>query len=361
MKPPNSTLYFNFHDLLGIQISVDRAEDASFCAAEYAFHCVQTLPAHLPQVHLRIEHREPASLPAGYTYHQHKLLARWGYQLKIEPDLIEINVIGNHLAVPMVHHMLLHPSLRYLGATRDVLLLHAGAIAHKEKSLIFTGSGGAGKTTITSLMLAGGGESWSPHADDYVFLAAGPESLAYVTRSHLYRDLLKWVPEIRSRLSPEERLQLELFGGLRRWSREQIKWPVRLPVERLWPGRSPQDRATPAALVILDRTEKDQHPNLHRIRTDEFPLEDLIAMNFYEARHFLYLVQKAGVFPDLDSWVQDWRSRERELLQKRYLEIPAYILEMPRQIDASREFQASLVDTLAGLVDSKQANVTIHP
>ena len=93
-------------------------------------------------------------MPQGYTFHQHKLLARWGYRMQVSPERIELDVIGNRLSVPMVHHMLLHPSLRYLSARQGVLLLHAGAVSHLGKSLIFTGYGGAGKTTTTALVPA---------------------------------------------------------------------------------------------------------------------------------------------------------------------------------------------------------------
>jgi len=343
-------LRFNFHDLVAVEVDTDREEDAAFFAAEYGHHQSGETSAVTPVVVLRF--RRGSSLPDGFTFHQHKLLARWGYQMRLSAGRIELNVTGNRLAAAMVHHMLLHPSLRYLSAQRGNLLLHAGAVANAGKSLIFTGYGGTGKTTTTSLVLAGGGASWSPHGDDYIFISSGPRSLAYVTRAHLYRDLLRWVPEIGERLSLGERLRLEVFSAIRRWSRDGLKWAVRLPIERLWPGRAVEMSAEPAAIVLLGRSPDKavQRPVLSPVPADEAPVDQLISMNFYEARHFLNLVEKSRAVPDFPSWLKAWQECERDLLRQRLGEIPAYQLELPDGVGAPAAMRSELVKELAGLI-----------
>jgi hypothetical protein len=291
-------------------------------------------------------------VPEGFTFHQHKLLARWGYRIRLDAGRIKLDVIGNRLAAPMVHHMLLHPSLRYLSAQRGVLLLHAGAVANAGRSLIFTGYGGAGKTTITSLVLAGGGASWSPHGDDYIFVGPGPRSLAYMTRAHLYRDLLRWVPEIGEQLSPGERLRLEVFSAIRRWSRDGLKWAVRLPIERLWPGRAVEKSAKPAAIILLERSPAaaEQRPVLSSVPAGETPLDRLISMNFFEARHFLKLVQKGRAVADFSSWSLAWQQCERDLLRQRLDEIPVYRLKLAGEMQAPAAMRSELVEELESLV-----------
>jgi hypothetical protein len=341
--------WFNFHNLVGVEVQANRGEDAAFFAAEYAHHRVEALPAGLPVVVVRFQRRSGLkNLPPGFTPHQHKLLARWGYRLSLEAERIQLEVMGNRLAAPMIHHMLLHPSLRYLCAGQGTLLLHAGAVSCGGKSLIFTGRGGAGKTTTSALMLAAGGQSWSPHADDYVFLAPGPRSLAYLTRAHLYSDLLRRVPEVAGRLSPAERIRLEFFSAVRRLTRDGLKWAVRMPLERLWPQRKLAASAAPAAILLLERGEDGPHPILRRLPASQAPLDELVEMNFYEARHFLHLVQKAGAIPDFPIWLERWKASERTLLEQRLQEIPVYRLELP----AIRNGQASrreLFESLAAL------------
>jgi len=271
--------------------------------------------------------------------------------MQIDPERVELDVIGNRLAIPMVHHMLLHPSLRYLSARRGVLLLHAGAVSHLGKSLIFTGYGGAGKTTTTALLLAGGGADWAPHGDDYIFLGPGPASLAYMTRSHLYSDLLKWVPEVAERLNAGERPRLELFSLIRRWSGERLKWAVRLPIERLWPGREMAKSAKPAAVILLARDPSAQRPSLHAVEANEALTSDLVRMNFYEARHFLNLVQKSGSVPDYETWLEGWQDCERALLQERLREVPVYRLALPGEAGSPAAFREALVDELRRLVE----------
>ena len=148
-------LYFNFHNLVTVEVNAVEPEDRAFFAAEYDNHWGNGALSGAPAVVLRFR-RGPGwtRMPQGYTFHQHKLLARWGYRMQVSPERIELDVIGNRLSVPMVHHMLLHPSLRYLSARQGVLLLHAGAVAHLGRSLIFTGYGGADKRQIQVMVQA---------------------------------------------------------------------------------------------------------------------------------------------------------------------------------------------------------------
>jgi hypothetical protein len=345
-------LYFNFHNLVTVEVTAADPEDRAFFASEYQHHQGDGASSGLPGVVLRFRRGSFGKrLPEGYTFHQHKLLARWSYRMQVSQEHIELDVIGNRLAVPMVYHMLLHPSLRYLSARQGVLLLHAGAVSYFGRSLIFTGYGGAGKTTTTALMLAGGGEDWCPHGDDYIFLGPGPVSLAYMTRSHLYRELLHWVPEVAGRLTAGERPRLEFFSRIRQWSRDRLKWAVRLPIERLWPGRELAISAKPAAAIILKRSSSARRPVLNPVAVNEQLVSDLVRMNFYEARHFLNLVQKCRSVSNLASWLEEWKGRERALLQERLHEIPVYQLELPSEMHSPTAFRSALVDELTRLVE----------
>jgi hypothetical protein len=333
---------FQFHDIAAVEIWSDSPFARTFFEAEYGYHRVDGPQAGLP--HAFLDFRLDSAPPEGFTRHVHKLLARWGYRLTINPGDINIHVYGNRTAVSMVHHMLVHPSLRWLAAGGGTLLLHAGAVAKNGKSLIFTGKGGAGKTTTTSLVLASSPD-WQLHADDYVFLSGG-QSKAYVTRSHLYRDLLKWVPEIGARLTPWERIRLEFLGAVRKYSGERLKWAVRLGPERLWPGKTIADTAAPVAILLLERADVSR-PELIPVDDLNGTVNDLLEMNFGEARHFLTLLQKAGAFNE--KWLAAWKDSERVLLAKVLTEVPAYRLVLPFSQSAD-EVKATLLPILEKLV-----------
>ncbi len=339
-------LVFQFHDIATVEVWSDSPFARTFFEAEYGYHRVSALQTELPHAFLdfRLTPRLDSSPLEGFTRHVHKLLARWDYRLTIQPGDIDLRVDGNRIAVSMVHHMLVHPSLRWLAAGGGTLLLHAGAVAKNGKSLIFTGKGGAGKTTTTSLILASGND-WQLHADDYVFLGGG-QSKAYVTRSHLYRDLLKWVPEVGARLTPWERTRLEVLGAIRKYSGERLKWAVRLGPERLWPGKAIADSATPAAILLLERADVSA-PQLIPINELAATASDLLEMNFGEARHFLALLRKAGKLDE--KWLLDWQDTERQLLVARLNEIPAYRLILPFSQSAD-DVKATLLPLLEKLV-----------
>ena len=353
-------LYVNFHNIIGVEIYSDSPSAQNFFAAEYQHHLVDTKTVGIPSVTIRFRQRY-TFLPnsSGFTAHTHKLLARWGYRIQLAKDHIELDVNGNQMSIAMVHHMLLHHSIRYLAAHHGVLMLHAGAIAHNNRSLIFSGKGGTGKTTTTSLLLAQGGQAWSLHADDYVFLGPGSRSLAYLTRCHLYRDLLKWVPEIEERLTPSERRKLEVYGSLRSWSKDGIKLAVRLPVERLWPSNTPQFSAVPAAFLLLDRSKVSQL-TISPVMEIENALSTLISMNFSEARHFLHLVQKSRAVADFAVWLSEWKQIETQLLRDQLTNTAIYRLSLPIKSQPMPQNTAALLGKLE-VLSEKEIRADVQP
>ena len=334
---------FRFHDIAAVAVSSDSAFVNQFFEAEYGYHRVDGAPP--PSLPLAtLDFSLNGTPPAYFTHHIHKLLARWDYRIALQPGRVDLRVVGSRAAVAMVHHMLVHPSLRWLAANQGTLLLHAGAVAKQGKSLIFTGKGGAGKTTTTSLVLSAG-QGWQIHADDYIFLTP-QRSLAYVTRSHLYRDLLNWVPEVRERLTPWERVRLEFFGALRKYSREGLKWPVRLSPQRLWPGTPIADTALPAGILLLERADVSS-PALKPVASLDETTADLLEMNFGEARHFLTLLRKAGSLDE--RWLADWKDQEHNLLSSILRSTPLHRLVLPFS-QSARGVQASLMPLLDDLL-----------
>jgi len=329
-----TSLCFQFHNAVLFEVRSNIPHVLEFFNSEYGYHRVDNgcrkrnhnaTVAPLPVVELTYLNKiNPVQ---EYNHYTHKFLAHWLYQVQVSPERVTIKVSGNKLSVPMVHHMMVHPSLRYLASQHGFLLLHAGAVARKGKSLIFSGRGGAGKTTVTSLVLAYGNR-WSLHADDYVFLKPGPFSFAYQTRSHLYRNLLLWVPEVKSRLTPWELTRVEFFGFVRKWSGERFKWPVRLSAERLWPGSTIQDFAVPVSVLLL-RKGNQSSAELEQEKDIEQVAAELIEMNFNEARHFISLLDKTNAIPDFSGWLADWKLAERRLLLEILRRTPVYTLKLP--------------------------------
>lgn len=339
----------NFHNLVEVRILANQEFLARFFATEYRYHLSDDVPSNIPKLKLRVRLSNQIFPQPDHIFHTHKGLARWSYRLNVSKEEVVIEVYGNRAAIPMIHHMLVHPSLRYLAAFQSVIMLHAGAVSFEGKSLLFTGRGGMGKTTTTSLILSEGGDAWQMHADDYVFIAPGPVSLAYLTRSHLYRDLLRWVPDVIERLTTSERLSLELFGRIRAGSQDRIKWPVRLPLDRLWPARTVNLQARPTALVILDRANVSA-PTVQIFDDRPEILDHLLDMNFYEARHYLNLVDKSKSVANFKAWLEEWKMQEAKLLSQRLQEIPTYLLTLPHSTKPSKILNEQLVEQLEALV-----------
>ncbi len=76
-------------------------------------------------------------------------------------------------------------------------------------------------------------------------------------------------------------------------------------------------------------------------------MNDLLEMNFGEARHFLTLLKKAGRLDP--AWLEAWQLAEHTLLAGLLSEIPAYRLILPRN-QSAQEVNASLLPLLDGLL-----------
>jgi len=340
---------YNFHRLVGFQLETQAEDALDFFESEFAYHRVDEQIAG-PLVSLGWEHSAiPSKLPGKSSFHMHKLLARWFYRIDLTDDKIQIIAQGNQIALPMVHHMLVHPSLRYLCGFHGSLLLHGAGVVKNGRSLILTGAGGAGKTTTSSILLDAGGPSWGLHADDYVFLDHAGLSYGYLTRSHLYSDLLNWVEGLDQRLTDQERFRLSVFGAIRRWSGNRIKWPVRLTPERMWPGREYSPQARVAGILILERGQGDKI-ELTELNPHQIPVESLLTMNYFEARHFIRLIKKN--LPDLgEEWLLDWRSRERTLLEQMTRTTPFFRLSLPMRPSDLHAIRSQLLEAVEPILE----------
>ena len=179
--------------------------------------------------------------------------------------------------------------------------------------------------------------------------------MAYITRSHLYRDLIALLPDIGAQLTRSERLRLKMYGRIRSWSNDRITWPVRLPVNRLWPDHPIADTAIPAAFILLEESDSEQL-ELEYVAPQDVPVGDLIEMNFSEARHFLNLIRKNQALSNFASWLVEWQQNEQALLEERTKEIPVYLLKRPGDVRTLSSFQDALMEKMVDLVQQKDTN-----
>jgi len=349
-------LSFNFHNLVGLNVVSNDPFATRFFKLENQFS-TGDFPRDLGLVNLHWERRRPTDgRKINYRSQFHKLLARWSYWIEITDKGIEIDAFGNRTAVPMVHHMLVHPSLRYLCARQKVMMMHGSAVVLGNKSVVFTGMGGTGKTTISSLILKHGGVDWKLHADDYVFLSTRPFSYAYITRAHLYRDQIRWIPFMKEFLTPGERLHLEFFGRLREISRDGLKWPLRITATRLWPEHVIAPKANLAAIILLKRGS-DTHPILQKVSRNSEIVDSLIQMNFHEARHFIRLFETTLDLHDREKWLKEWKIAERGILEEILKKTALYELYLPHRRDVPKNYGEQLVEIVTPLCVSDATEV----
>lgn len=326
---------FGMHGLSGFELTTDDSRAVEYFSAEYAF-AQEQVAENIPIVELIWKGSAlPRSSGDGYRFWIHKLAARWYYRIELSDSGVELDVIGNRTAISMVHHMMLHPSLRWLASQRRTLFLHAAGVARNGRSLLIGGFGGTGKTTTSSALLARGSPEWQLLGDDYVIIGPSGQSFSHATRAHVYLDLTRRFPELSKRLTGAERSQLRLNWTLRRISGDRIKLPVRVELDRMWPSRKLAVSAKPAAVLLL-RTSNSKLPEVVPVSSSATAVDELLRNNFYEARHFIKLVGGG-------KWVDQWMERERELISHFISHVPAYELHLPR---GTADIEPIVVDLL---------------
>lgn len=313
---------FDMHGFSGFELTTDDRSAVEYFSGEYAFAQDQ-IAENIPIVELIWRSSAlPRSSGNGYRFRIHKLAARWYYRIELSDSGVELDVIGNQTAISMVHHMMLHPSLRWLASQRRTLFLHAAGVMRNGRSLLISGFGGTGKTTTSSTLLAHGSPEWQMLGDDYVIIGPDGQSYSHATRAHVYLDLTRRFPELWTRLTGPERLRLRRNWALRRISGGRIKIPVRVELGRMWPGRKLAASAEPAALLLL-RTSNSMLPKLEPVSSSLTAVDEMLRNNFHEARHFIKLVGGG-------KWVDQWMERERGLITNLIRHVPAFELHLPR-------------------------------
>jgi len=337
-------IIINFHDQICLRIETDSDLVKSFYRDEYAAHLNTRVTNEMSCISLSIRigssHTDNISLiPAS-----HKFVARWNYKVEQINEEIHIKANTNYFGLFMLHHMIVHPCIRYLIAKKGILMLHAGAVSKNGRSIIFTGKGGAGKTTLTSQLLADN-DDILPHSDDYVFLESSSQSLAYITRSHIYYDLLQRVPVLKNRLSFNERVRVWLFSEVRKLTGDSIKWPTRISQDRLWPNKNIDFRAKPAGIIFISR-ERSEHPRLEKVSEISNFTEKLLDMNFSEAKYFIDLIRRHpdGGLPE--NWLEEWEDSEYGLLVNILEKTPHYNLILPDTIQNPKKIKQSVNELL---------------
>lgn len=347
------TSFYNFNDIVSLTINTSSRSAYKYFEKVFHHHKSTSINGDIPGVifhfsDIGVNFQKPGP---DYSQHIHKAASFGWYKLKIADKRIEIHVHGNRLNIGMSHHMLITSSLRYLSAKAGKLFFHSGALARDGKSIILTGNSGAGKTTLTSWMLADD-DQWSLHADDYVFIDPTPQSYAFLTPPHLSLDIIKWIPELKQKLTWQDLTRLWATGSIRKYTAGKIRLPMRMDYYRLWPDHVVSTRAEPAAIFLLTRAPVNT-PAISGALDPNDAVDYLLDINFDEARHFLSLVNRNDAVNPYTGWVEKWKETEKSILAKVLERVPVYTLTIAGERHHSTQVPHELSCLLSGFLQGK--------
>jgi hypothetical protein len=80
-------------------------------------------------------------------------------------------------------------------------------------------------------------------------------------------------------------------------------------------------------------------------------VDQMLSMNFHEARHFKRLVEKAPTGGRASDWWQAWQAAERALFEAMVGQAPLYRLTLPKHSNTPESLGGQLVSQLVALLD----------
>ena len=188
-----------------------------------------------------------------------RLLHQYTWPLYPEETIKEYSTTLNYSLFWYIYHLAL--------LKKDAAFIHGGVLARKGKAVIFTGTGGCGKTSITLELMED--QRWSYLAEDYGVLDSNGVA-HYVPKSiSLYASDIAW----------RRRFTDELLNRLPTWDR--IRWRVATRLLK----RNPMIKANPLELFGKDRLQKTariatviylSRETRHRIQLNSLPLTEIV-------------------------------------------------------------------------------------
>ena len=121
-------------------------------------------------------------------------------------------------------------------------------------------------------------------------------------------------------------------------------------MHRLWPTKTLQKEAEPEAILLLSRADGIEEPALQPLEDTNLVVQELIGINFYEARHFLELLREHLDESTVDALLQEWRDIEAGLFQELLHDTPAYRLTLPKTQDKQPKRGGSLKGLVSGFL-----------
>jgi hypothetical protein len=89
------------------------------------------------------------------------------------------------------------------------------------------------------------------------------------------------------------------------------------------------NRANLAGFILLSRSKDEAIPRLDLVENNLSLVEDLLDMNFLEARHFLKLFNISDTRIDFVEWLAEWKELESNMLKEILQSVPVYQLFLP--------------------------------
>lgn len=240
---------------------------------------------------------------------------------------------------------------------RNAALIHSSAVSRDGVGYLFPAWRNTGKTNLALGFLK---EGYDYMSDDWTFVSASGEALAFPQHLHLFDYNFECHPFLSQSLADggdarhiARRLSVSRFvqslrgsnwlsSYLARWLTKRFFVEVRVPVGRVLPECSTALRA-PLTKVCALSTSLSASGMISEVSAAELASRVAVT-SFYERKSFLQHTL-ALAYTGLQDYTEDYLAREREILQRAFEHARCFEVTLPPALDSAE------VDRIRTLVE----------
>jgi len=262
-----------------------------------------------------------------HAYEGRHKTVRWRVAVAdLQQETIRVAFEGSGaLVVSFLQTFYIEPLLRVKMAGRDHALVHAATLNKGDRAVLFPAGSAVGKSTM---MLQHAAEGYQVQGDNYVIVTPDGRTLAFPRRLRIYSDLPKINPAVYRLLPGRERVRLRLAGLIRTLSAGYANMPRRLTVDELiGDSRICPEAHLDAVYLLFAHTGPELTGPMPR--SADQAIDRIQTINEAEGAR---LVEALSALPGdgHEGFMEQVRSRERDVLARALNGVPAFELLVPR-------------------------------
>lgn len=257
----------------------------------------------------------------------HYKIAKWIIEINQIDDKISLKLKPNRVARLFITGFFVDFLIQYILTQKGYSIIHSSGLSREGNSILFSGRGGSGKTSI-AMHIIDSDNSFRFLGDDFMIIKTGV-SFPYITPLNLFSYNVS--PFLLKKFNRHQKITFKLKNYLHALSFGYAKFFTKLnPMDSFSESISTKSKISNIFLIIPTNKKetRSEFIDLSKEKAIKFLINNLKLDSWYVPKYF---IQYGFLYPD-DKFSQFWEKYEEQL----YVNLPDDIIfkkiELPRSV-----------------------------